>query len=154
MKLAAGDMWSAWSSVDLFLITTNSTVRRDGALVMGRGIAKEAATRWPRLPYSLGNRISSLGTDKYGIIVSAFWPKTKIGAFQVKVYWGDPADLDLILFSTKKLIHWCGLHPSAAVALNFPGIGNGRQDPANVLPIIRKLPDQVTVWTRHPLGGL
>ncbi len=32
--------------------------------------------------------------------------------------------------------------------------GNGRQDPANVLPIIRRLPDTVTVWTRHPLGEL
>ena len=35
-----GDLWTAFAPTNLFLITTNSTIRKDGALVMGRGIAQ------------------------------------------------------------------------------------------------------------------
>ena len=34
-----GNMWTAFDETALFLLTTNSTVKRNGALVMGRGIA-------------------------------------------------------------------------------------------------------------------
>jgi hypothetical protein len=37
-----GDMWSAYDNIDLFLITTNVTIKRNGALVMSRGIARQA----------------------------------------------------------------------------------------------------------------
>jgi hypothetical protein len=46
-----GDMWSAWDSADLFVITTNSTLRLgDKNLVMGRGIALQAKSAFPALP--------------------------------------------------------------------------------------------------------
>jgi hypothetical protein len=47
MKLTNGNMWSAYPQADLFLITTNSTLKNDGCLVMGKGIALEAAQRFP-----------------------------------------------------------------------------------------------------------
>ncbi len=49
-----GNMWTAYEPADLFLITTNSTIRRDGALVMGRGIARQAKERFPDLDVTLG----------------------------------------------------------------------------------------------------
>lgn len=153
MKLKTGNMWSAWDKADLFLVTTNSTIRKDGALVMGRGIAWQAAKRFPRLPYALGAGIErrSMGDCQhvtYGILVSQTWPSVKIGAFQVKYYWGDQARLNLIKFSTNELITWCAEHPTAQVHLNFPGIGNGGLTPEQVLPIISKLPNTVTVWRK------
>jgi len=153
MKLKTGNMWSAFPHVDLFLVTTNSTIRKDGALVMGRGIAREAAQRFPRLPYSLGGAIERLSEGdgrhvKYGILVPKTWPSVKIGAFQVKYYWGDQASPSLIRFSTDELIDWCAKNPTAQVHLNFPGIGNGGLTPEQVLPIISRLPDTVTVWRR------
>ncbi|MCO5205659.1 MAG: hypothetical protein M9928_11545, partial [Anaerolineae bacterium] len=53
-----GDMWSAWDSADLFVITTNSTLRADGALVMGRGIARQARNRFPGIAAALGRAIA------------------------------------------------------------------------------------------------
>ena len=37
-----GDMWTAFATADLFLITTNSTIRKDGALVMERGQSRQS----------------------------------------------------------------------------------------------------------------
>jgi hypothetical protein len=42
-RFMVGDMWTAYQSADLFLITTNATITARGALVMGRGIARQAA---------------------------------------------------------------------------------------------------------------
>jgi hypothetical protein len=42
-----GDMWSAYNRANLFLVTTNSTLKRNNALVMGRGIARQARDRFP-----------------------------------------------------------------------------------------------------------
>jgi len=67
-----GDMWPAFATAGLFLITTNSTIRKDGALVMGRGIARQARDRFPGLAVNLGryilNTCGRLGN--YGLLVS------------------------------------------------------------------------------------
>ncbi len=49
-----------WSKVDeghLACITTNGVVLKDGTNVMGGGVAREAALRYPRLPYVVGKQI-------------------------------------------------------------------------------------------------
>ena len=48
-----GDAWEL--SKDHFLcITTNGEVKINGQAVMGKGIAKEAANRFPELPEAFG----------------------------------------------------------------------------------------------------
>lgn len=151
-----GDMWSAYDNADLFLITTNATIKRNGALVMGRGIARQAFDRFPGLDAVLGKQILNVcgtpsalprsGQGEYGLLVSSRWPKAKLGAFQVKWHYSQPASLDLIRCSTAMLCAWCADHPAAHIALNFPGIGNGSLHREDVLPIIAQLPDQVTIW--------
>ena len=143
-----GDMWPAFATAGLFLITTNSTIRKDGALVMGRGIARQARDRFPGLAVNLGryilNTCGRLGN--YGLLVSPRWPEAKLGAFQVKVHYSQPASLELIRHSTAMLCAWCAAHPDAQVVVNYPGIGNGRLCRETVLPIIAQLPEQVTIW--------
>lgn len=149
-----GDMWAAYEAADLFLITTNSTIRRDGVLVMGRGIARQARDRFPGLAEALGRQILSLcgSQGEYGLLVSLRWPKAKLGAFQVKRHYSQTANLELIRYSTVALYAWCARHREALVHLNFPGIGNGRLPREDVLPIITQLPDQVTIWECPPAG--
>lgn len=143
-----GDMWSVWESADLFVITTNSTLRADGALVMGRGIARQARNRFPGLAAALGQAIAvACGNGGvYGLLVSPSWPTAKLAAFQVKRDWRDTAALDLIRRSTALLVTWCSAHPDSQVHLNLPGIGNGRLSRDVVIPIIRALPETVTIW--------
>lgn len=153
-RFRIGDMWTVYAAADLFLITTNATITVRGALVMGRGIARQAKERFPGLDVALGRQIQALCGSQgvYGLLVSPRWPAAKLGAFQVKQHYSQPASLELIRHSTAALSAWCVAHPDAQVALNFPGIGNGRLRREDVLPIIAQLPDQVTVW-EYPQSG-
>lgn len=48
-QFRTGDMWSSYDEADLFLITTNATITTRGALVMGRGIARQANDAYIKL---------------------------------------------------------------------------------------------------------
>lgn len=155
-QFCTGNMWTAYESADLFLISTNSMLRRDGALVMGRGIAKEARDRFPGLDKALGQQIQKQcgnpsaplrpGLGVYGLLISPRWPAARLGAFQVKTNAMQAASLVLIQKSTTALCVWCQEHPQASVHLNFPGIGAGRLLREKVLPIIEQLPETVCIW--------
>lgn len=153
-QFRTGDMWSNYDEADLFLITTNATITVRGALVMGRGIARQANERFSGLDAALGRQVQALCGNQgiYGLLVSLRWPTAKLGAFQVKQHYSQPASLELIRRSAVTLCAWCANHPDAQVALNFPGIGNGRLRRADVLPIIAQLPEQVTIWEYPPAG--
>lgn len=154
MILERGDMWSVFGKTDLFLITTNPIVRKDGAVVMGRGIAKEAATRFPDIPFEIGRQIesfrahSNLYPEKtfpnYGVCGFYGEERQRIGFFMVKEHWRDMAKLDVIQRSTSLVRKFT--QDFGRVDLNFPGIGNGRLRREDVLPIIEQLPDNVHVW--------
>jgi hypothetical protein len=148
MILMKGDMWSAWDEADLFLITTNSTLRQSGHLVMGRGVARQARDRFPGLDLSLGDQIATgCGSGGvYGLLVSPRWPRAKLGAFQVKRHWAHPAELGLIWLSVNSLIRWDMGYPGHTIHLNFPGIGNGGLSADEVMPLIEALPNNVYVW--------
>jgi len=154
-QFKTGNIWSIYDKADLFLITTNSTLKKGNhALVMGRGIARQAKERFPGLEVALGRHIQALCGNQgvYGLLVSPRWPAAKLGAFQVKQHYSQAASLELIRRSTAALCAWCAEHPIATVAVNFPGIGNGRLCREAVLPIIAQLPAQVTIWEYPPIG--
>jgi hypothetical protein len=137
-------MWSVFEGDDKFLITTNSTVKRNGALVMGRGIALQAKTRFPGLDLALGQAILRVcpNQGRYGLIVGR-----KLGIFQVKYHYAAPADLELIRYSTGMLTAYAAEHPDIRIHLNYPGIGWGHLSQEQVAPIILALPDNVFVWS-------
>ncbi len=139
-----GNMWSVFDGVDYFLITTNSTIKKDGSLVMGAGIAKEVKDRFPGIEYKAGKAVNSLcGSEGiYGLILSS-----KIGLFQTKRHFKDNAILHIIETSSKMLEVHARSHPEYRYALNFPGIGLGRRKYEDVLPLINNLPDNVEIWT-------
>ena len=145
-------MWTAYENTDLFLITTNAVIKRNGALVMGRGIAQQARDRFPGLDSALGQQILRKWGNQgaYGLLVSPRWPTAKLGLFQVKRHYSHSASLDLIRHSTAMLCAWCAEHPNAQIAVNFPGIGNGRLLRKDVLPIVAQLPNQITIWEYAP----
>jgi len=155
-----GDMWSVYREADLFLITTNATLKQNGALVMGRGIARQARDRFPGLDLALGRRIQLVcgssanalrtGLSAYGLLISPRWPAAKLGAFQVKTHYRQTADLHLIARSAEALAVWCEAHPQVRVHLNYPGIGNGRLCHTDVWPLVARLPETVTLWSYEP----
>jgi hypothetical protein len=139
MEIIQGDMWEEIGKANLILVTTNATLRGDGALVMGRGAAAQAKQQFPQLPFELGRRLQQSGLvgSAYGITVTGVSVQdTLLGAFQVKYHWRDEADLDLIRFSCKELFQYAEPGPNERIVLNYPGIGNGRLTRDDVEPIL------------------
>jgi hypothetical protein len=131
------------------LATTNATIRKDGALVMGRGAALEAKSRYEDLDYRLGHIIAdSCGSGGlYGVLFADVrYPEPRLGAFQVKYNWNEQADLDLINYSMSKLITIATAMPHERFNLNFPGIRNGRLGRREVLDALDPGPDNIIIW--------
>jgi len=153
MEVIIGNLWDEVGRADLILVTTNSYITQDHLLVMGRGAAKEAATRYPTLPRLLGDvilrRFSHLGG--YGVIVIGGMPggTEAIGAFQVKRHYREKADPQLIGRSAEGLVlHLAKYTYYKRVAMNFPGIGYGGLMEDEVWPHIKDLPDNIFVYKR------
>lgn len=138
-----GDIWEAQGPKDFVVITTNTTCRKDGCLVMGAGIAKEAAQKFKWLPLALGQDIKRNGAQ-----VEVYHP-IRLIAFPVKYDWRVPADLNLIRQSTKQLLHKVErlqllLRPEngdVRILIPRPGCGNGQREWSEVEPILRQYLD-------------
>lgn len=140
MEILNGDLWSEIGQASLLLVTTNSTVRQDGALVMGRGAAAEAKKRYPELPFELGRQLLDKGlqNDEYNLLIadSPLMVRPYLGAFQVKYHWRDEASLLLIRHSAVALAEYARVRPQLRIVMNYPGIGNGRLNRDEVEPIL------------------
>lgn len=118
------DLWAL--DVDVRCVTTNGTVREDGSNVMGGGCAREAAQRWPTLPYIYGTLIKAFGNHVYwpGSIVTVNRPFALI-LFPVKHTVEENADLELILRSCVELRRLADIYGWQTIALPRPGCGLG-----------------------------
>ena len=140
MREMPGDLWEAHALGHWVAITTNGAVRKDGACVMGRGVAKEAAQRLPWLPAQLGERIIAAGNHVH------CFSHARLFTFPVKHHWRDAADPALIARSAGELRDFVAdLKPLGRaphlVCLVRPGCGNGRLTWEVVKPLIAPILD-------------
>ncbi len=139
LKLIQGNIWLAKPPV-MIVITTNSQVKASGELVMGAGIALEAARKAPRLPAECGKAVHEHGRV-YGFLPIRH-PRTPgvagIGIFQTKEDWKDNANLVLIANSAKMLSEYARYNADIPIRLNYPGIGFGRLTKEQVGPILEE----------------
>lgn len=150
MRSEVGNMFNTIGNIvdeHMLVVTTNSFIRRDGALVMGRGAAKQLATLYPDMPWTFASKMSgSLCT--YSLLWTEATPfRPALGAFQVKRHYADDACIKLIRDSTLMLSTLAQEKPKTRFDMNYPGIGNGRLSINDVGPLLRNLPDNVHVWT-------
>lgn len=144
MKLIQGNMFN--NDPGIRLVTCNSYIKKNKALVMGRGAALNLLQKVPNINYIFGNEVSTIcgHLGKYGVIIYSFPIENKLyGIFQVKYHFKDVSSLTLIEYSVMKLKEM--LH-GFTVHMNYPGIGNGKLTPESVLPIIKILPDNVKIY--------
>lgn len=96
MAFVVGDVWQLANELDTIVIPTNEGWKRNGQNVMGRGLAAQAAKRWPNLPAIYGEFCQKNLGER-----SLFWvhlPKNKKGKTTYR-RWCD----SLILFAVKPL---------------------------------------------------
>ncbi len=131
MMEARGDIWRVRQPEDFVCVTTNGTLRKDGKLVMVRGIAYEASQKYPWIQKALGELIST-----HGLKVEVFQP-TKLIAFPVKYEFWQKADINLILKSTIQLVELEPKLPSGRILMGRPGCGFGHLDWLEVEPLLK-----------------
>lgn len=119
-KEKRGDMFFDYLSPEIgYVITTNSYVKNDGSLVMGRGTALRAAQLHKDIPKILGDLIMLHGN------VPFILPYNLI-SLPVKWHWRDQADIALIQDSLIQLRYLLRMYPYDVVRIPRPGCGNGK----------------------------
>jgi hypothetical protein len=151
MKEVFGNLWDF---AGIVAITTNGFLKKDGSCVMGRGCAREAAARFPTLPFELGRKIRSEGNHVF------YFPEYRLITFPVKQVWWEPADLDLIQQSARELLQTIEeFNIKEVIYLPRPGCGNGKlkwEDVKKFLsPILKSDQFHIVTYSRiNSIGSL
>lgn len=148
-----GNIWDFHDRGNWIVITTNGFVKKSGAAVMGRGLALQAANRFPSLPKRLGESLLRGNTSLIGGVVPSWlniphdFPDLRLISFPVKNFWGDIANLELIEHNLPKLSILVrhleqdqDLKPPVYVT-RF-GTGNGERNWSEVKPLMEKYLDE------------
>lgn len=146
------ELWKHPGFPGMIVVTTNATIKKNNALVMGRGAALQARDRIVCIDQECGLAIHQASAF-YGFLVVRQPTEDRVGfgIFQVKDHFRDQADLELIEAAVLALSEYAVSHPDVAIRMNYPGIGCGGLLPAKVAPLLARLPDQVTICHR---GGV
>lgn len=114
----------AISQSDAICFTSNGVVKKNSHLVMGAGVAKAFANKYPWLPFKAGEAVK-----KYGNRVNSFLePSSKkyILSFPTKYHWKDNSDINLIRKSAIELMEYVEINNWQRVYLPYPGVGCGK----------------------------
>lgn len=134
-----GDVWDYLAYV--LCIPTNGDIKRNGAAVMGRGVAEQATKRHPSIAMRLGRSLEDRGN-----VVSLLDVGTHpmLMSFPVKHHWHEKADLVLIKESAIELARIANTTEDKVYVLPHPGCGNGQLNWGEVKPVIEDiLPNNV-----------
>lgn len=136
MKEITGNIFEV--DADAICVTTNGCVKANGELVMGAGIAKQFADRFPELPWMLGQQVKAYGnevrmveTDDDFIVLS----------IPTKEHWKDPSTMALIEKSIRRLVEVVDWHGWQKVVLPRPGCGLGGLKWEDVKAVIEPILD-------------
>lgn len=126
---------------EVCVFTGNSTITKQGNLVMGAGTAKVIKDNFPFIDLTFANLIYRICGNK-GLF--GYTQIENIGIFQTKTDWKLPSTLDILNYSVEKMLQ--KIDPSKIYRLPFPCIGNGGLSKHDVIPFISRLPDNVHIY--------
>jgi len=129
MNEIRGDFWEVCHSYDALCCTTNLVVKSsNGNLVMGAGIAKQFAQRFPCLPRIWGRRTEEM-LERKDVWVTPIVTPIDSDQFAVaiptKIHWRNKSDISLIKRSIYHLAVIAKALGWKKVLLTRPGCGNG-----------------------------
>ena len=143
-----GNLWEILC--DLRVISTNGDTNRQGAAVMGRGCAKEAAERISGIEFHFGKLLGRHG-NRVMRLTSPARKGWALASFPVKHHWHEDADPELIRRSARQLVALADKFGYREVLIPRPGCGNGKLSWEDVKPIIEPiLDDRFSVVTFPP----
>jgi len=134
MKVIKGNIWDYWQKGYVIVIPTNRTIKKDGSLVMGKGLAYQCKNKFENIEYQWGAQI----TQSCEIIPQIFYDARRLIYFPVKYNWWEKADLDLIRHSIIELKSLLIEGIVEKIAIPKVGCGNGQLNWKEVEPILDK----------------
>lgn len=143
---AIGDLWKDRLLASAICITTNGDVNREGRAVMGRGVAKQAAERFPQLPRLVACSIWAIGNHVAPILEN-------LVTFPVKHHWDEKADFHLIERSARELVQLANDVRWTDIRLPRPGCGNGGLRWQDVRPLLEPILDDRFLVYGTPLDA-
>lgn len=135
MKIVIGNIWAHEFDDHLRVIPVNIGWKANGENVMGRGVARQAATRFPNLQAWYGWRCEAMAGNAclYRYYDLVLFPVKPLNKEKPYLSWQQPASLELIRASARQL---ASQYYTERVVLPLVGCGNGELDPVDVLPIL------------------
>ena len=135
-----GNIWDLHEKGEWIGIPTNGNINKDGLAVMGRGVALQAAQRFPNLREDFGGALHSNGN------VPNIFIDYRIITLPVKYNWWEKADLVLIERTAIKVYKmivnniYCfpSEHLQSKIYTVRLGCGNGGRAWEEVKPILEK----------------
>ncbi len=145
MQERRGDLWAYVEQGKWVTITTNGEITRSGLAVMGWGVAKEAARRFPGLRVALANQLRVYGNHVH------IFPNERMLTFPVKESWREAASWELIQRSAGELVEMVDKWVSITeVYLVRPGCGAGRLEWRQVKPLLAPVLDDRFIVVEPP----
>jgi hypothetical protein len=146
MITRTGNIWDHHAEGGWIVIATNIGWCKSGDAVMGAGIAKAAADKYPDLPAWYGQKCRKYQADTAVLPYKPgklFLFPTKPLADQPWMSWKQDASLDLIRQSTTQLALWLEILQRDGkfikpVGVPLVGCQNGNLKPKQVVPILQK----------------
>lgn len=128
MQYSHGDLWEF--PADFRVITTNGIIKGDGTAVMGKGVAKQAADKYPGLPTDLAEHL------RQNRNVLGYFPQYGIVTLPTKDHWKHKSSLILIEDGCRALAALALVLSDSTFVMVPPGIGAGGRTWAEVEPIV------------------
>jgi hypothetical protein len=134
MREVTVDIWSLWDS-GVVAITTNGAITRDGRAIPGRGVAKQAAERFPEMRTRLGQQLRLGGNHVYEILPG-------LVSFPVEETPFSQPDRRLIRQSAEELRQLADQRGWQQIVVPRPGCGGGGLNWKEVRPLLADLFDE------------
>ncbi len=132
--LISGDLWDHHRNGAVVAITTGGLLRNDGSCPMPSGCARQAADRFPSLPYTLGEQIKSFGMHVFDL-------GNRVISFPVENSPFENPELRIIEQSCHELVELVNYKQWERVVVPRPGCGGGGLFWNEVEPILKKYLD-------------
>jgi hypothetical protein len=129
MLETVGDIWEHGDRGYIFVITTNGSLTRDGRAIFGRGVARQAALRFPGIAEKLGSMLAEQGNHVFDLGCG-------IVSFPVEeTAWSLP-DLRIIARSAQELRLLADRSGWRRIIVPRPGCGGGGLAWKDVQPLL------------------
>ena len=129
MLETVGDIWEHADRGEIIVITTNGSLTRDGRAIFGRGVARQAAFRFPGLAVELGKLLAEQGSHVFDL-------GNGVVTFPVEeTPWSLP-DLRIIARSARELRLLADHSGWQRIIVPRPGCGGGGLSWKEVKPLL------------------